>query len=851
MPAAIEHVRSCIGLHQHKHAGRDAPSALARNVQRFGAQPRRFDPTTVSNQLVLLAAISTLHPCMATRAGTNVSVGTCVQRPPGHGPARAGWPPGAAAAETVALEMHGPTGTDPGAAALLAQPTVAHVATLAEGAVATCVFRPQRCGTALLAVLPAGAVGAAVGWVAATLQHTDTPDRNAAAARTETPPPPRRTAYHLIHDALPPATRFDATQRDESLSPCQSLGAHINQRWEEAMSLAPSRSRVGTFEQLRDRSLLIRQQLIEQIAAQPVPTPGEKLLGDLWVAGMDAAGIEAAGRTPIQPTLTAIDALPDNDALFGWLTAAAVRARNPLFAFTVQPDQEDSSRYTAYLAQAGLGLPDSAWYIEPDHATMVEAYRTHIARMLVLTGVPHDEAESRAAAVLALETDLAGVSLPFQVLATDDSVFHHPVDLAQARAQTPHMDWSAFFAAHGHPVPARFSLGMPGFFRRVDTLLQTLPLQTWKDYLQFHVLDRAAPALSSTFVEAHAAFHDRILKGRQALVPRWAQILDMIERSAGQALGPAYVQTAYPAEAAADVEALTAALRQALDRRLAASSFMDPQTRAHARLKASRMRIEVGHPSRWEPWEGVHSGRSDFLAGLEAADAHVHQRNIGQLGQPMQTDHWKMTPQTVDAYHDMLQNHIVLPAALLQPPLFDPMADAALNYAGLGVILGHEMAHAFDAMGSRVDAEGAQRDWLGAEDRARFDAMTERLARQFSQYTVHGHAIDGDLTLDENLADLGGLTIALDALQYVTAGEPDPMIDGMTREQRFFAAFAFSWRSVTTPERLVLELATNPHVPGRVRADGAPSNMPAFAKAFNCSEGQPMARPAADRVAFP
>lgn len=845
MPAVKETFNATLGMHQHRFRGQEAPSALARNIERFGAPRRTLNLRSASNQwVVLLTASAVLRP---------VPLAPPRQLPgppplPTLGSPPRSILPGAQAVESI------PLSEQPAGAPLLQQPVLVQVTNaLADTAAATCTLSPRRCGAALLISASSMALGAIGGWVAGT-SSTAGAAPDPCPPRDPSPPPhpePARTTYHLVDDALPPAARFDAGQRDSAVSPCDSLGAHVNGRWEDAMALAPSRSRLGTFEHLRDRSLLVRLQLIEQIAAQPRPTAGERLVADLWVGGMDKARIEAAGRSPVQPALDAIDALTDNAALFGWLTDATLRARNPLFEFAVMPDLADHSRHTAYLAQRGLGLPDSAWYTDPAHARTVEAYRTYIARMLTLADLPNDQADARAAAVVALEGELAAASVPFHELANDDSVYHNLVDAAQAASVTPHMPWTAFFAAHGQHTPARFSLGMPDFFRRVDALLQTAPLQTWKDYLRFHALDQAAPALSSAYAEAHADFHDRVLKGRTGEVPRWARVLDMIEHSAGDALGPGYVELAYPPETAAAVGSLIQTLRSALDHQLANSAFMEDAARAQARLKASRMRIEVGQPSAWHAWEGVNSTRGDFAASLEAADAHVHRRNVQQLQTPVQTGTWRMTPQTVDAYHDMLRNHIVLPAALLQPPLFDPDADPALNYAGLGVILGHEMAHAFDAMGNRIDADGAQRDWLSPDDRARFDALATRLIEQFNAYTIEGHPIDGSLTLDENLSDLGGLGIALEAMRQATAGTPDPMIDGMTREQRFFANFAFTWRSVTTPERLVLELATNTHVPGRVRADGAPSNLPEFAQAFNCSEGQPMARGPSDRVAFP
>lgn len=842
MPAINDHSRAIIGMHQHRCAGRDRPSALARNAQRYGTPCPGLDVRGVRNQFVLALLASTLlaRPAVATASAADRPA----QRSVG------GLLPAAEAMDTIRMADLTVQNVDPAAAGLLgADPLQQVISTAADTAASACVFSPPRCGAAMVAGLAGAAVGAAA-MSAAGPKAEAAPAACASPAITDAPPTVARIPYHLVKDALQPAARFSAELLDPGQSPCDSLGLHVNHRWETAHELEPGRSRLGTFEQLRDRSLLSRYQLVEQIAAQTAPTDGERLIGDLWVTGMDEQRIEAAGRLPLQGELDGIRALRDSSDLFAWLTDASTRARNPLFAFSVQPDMDNPAEHLAYLAQAGLGLPDSGWYTDPVQEDTVAAYRTHVGRMLALLDVPPEQIDQRAAAVLALEQQLAAVSEPFTVLAVDDSPYHNPVDLQGALAETPHMDWQRFFEAHGQPVPARFSLGMPAFFRRVDALLQTLPLQVWQDYLQFHVLERAAPALSSTYADAHAAFHDGVLKGRRAQVPRWARVLDMIERSAGEALGPAFVEQASSPAATAKMDALVANLRQALDHCLATSTMMDRETRDHARLKASRMRIDIGQPTAWLPWDGVASSRADFVANLAAADAHVHRHNIGLLDRPVDTGRWKMSPQTVDAYHDMAMNRIVIPAALLQPPFFDEDADDALNYGGIAAIIGHEMAHGFDASGGLVDADGQNRNWFSGDDWKRMDARDARLVEQFGQYRINGLAIDGEITRDENLADLGGLEIALDALRRASADTPDPMIEGMTREQRFFTNYAFSWRSIVTPQRLVLELATNNHVPGRIRADGVPSNLPAFARAFNCSEGQPMARTAADRIRF-
>lgn len=832
--------RAAQGRHHHRTAGLDRPSHLSRMCSRHGSLPPALNLRRLANQAtVLLMASAAL-------------------RPPAIAPARiAGSAPSAALlplAMASDIEM-GAMPPDPAAAsqALLPPTAIARAGDAAmDLAAGTCAFAPRYCGTAMAV---GGALAAAGGLATLGVMLLPGTARTAAGDEADgigaaAPDAPYRVDFAAVDARIPPL-RFNASELDPAHPPCQSLGGHVNARWEADTLLDRSRTRLGTFDQLRDRSLLIRRQLAEQMAARPSATGADTVIGDLWATGMDETRIESEGLAPLSALLAEIERLDGPAALFDHLCARAHAGRNPLFEFTALPDMDFPDTYMAYLAQAGLGLPDSAWYHDPARAPMLDAYQAHIVWTLALSGMPMQDAARAAEAIVALEKQLATASEPFSVLATDLSRYYNPVDIEQAALQVPGIDWQRFFAAQGlQTPPARFSLGMPGFFRTVHELLSSVPAHTWRAYLRFHALDAAAPCLSKPFVDAHTAFHGTALKGRRAEVPRWARVLDIIEHSAGDAFSPAYAQATYPPAIAQRVERIGRALSGALQRRLQDVPWMDPDTRAAAVRKAANLRMDIGGPKHWLPWDSVTTRTGSFLGNVEAADAYVHQRNIGLLGRSTDPDAWKLSAQTVDAYQDPMLNRIVIPAALLQPPLFDPDADDALNYGGIGVVLGHELAHGFDRIGGHFDLHGRLQSWWSSRDSERFDALATRLAEQFSRYAAAGMPIDGHLTLDENLADLGGLAIALEALKDVTRGMDDPMIDGMTREQRFFANFAFTWRSIYTPERVAFDLATDNHVPGRVRADGAPSNLPAFAAAFNCSEGDPMARPAAERVHF-
>lgn len=760
-----------------------------------------------------------------------------------------GWPPGAAAADTR-IPLQALPGSEATAAAdrLLhdeAGTDVPPAPTALAFAAGACIRNKRLCAAAI-----AGAGVYAAADLLGTLYRPELQRHWQAVQAALAPAPAALSRFTLDLDALPPQARWNASGRDPARPPCTSLGNHINGLWQDTGALERSRTQQGTFVDLRDRSLAIRQQLARQVATLPDPSPAEKLVSDLWSAGMDEGRVDVLGITPLRPALDAIEALDTTAALSTFLFAQTARGRNALFQLNALPDMEHPDRLMAYLSQGGLGLPDADWYTHPQMAPRVDAYRSYIVRMLSLSGLPAVDAAQAAGEVVALEKVLAAASVPFSRLANDITPYYNPQPVAEASAQTPRLQWEALFEQHGVDAPEQLSLGMPDYFRCLDTLLDTLPLQTWKHYLRFHALDDAAPCLAQRFAMAHADFHDGVLKGRRSPVPRWARVLELIDQNAGLAMSEPYIAAIWSAQTGQQVQALSSDIHAALKRRLAGAAWMAPDTRGRALAKAERIHVDTGHPATWPEWEGAGTEGRDFLHDVHAVQAFVHRRNIARIGLQVDPNEWKLSAQSVDAYQDTFQNRIVIPVAILQPPFFDPAADDALNYGGIGVVLGHEMAHGFDSIGSHIDADGASRDWWAAEDRQRFDAMAARLAAQVSSYQVDGREVDGDLTLDENLADLGGLAIALDALREKTRDVPDPMVDGMTREQRFFANFAFCWRRAATAERTALDMDMENHAPSQVRADLGPSNLPAFSEAFDCAPGDPMARNQTERVQF-
>lgn len=752
-------------------------------------------------------------------------------------------------------------------------PPTRNLIQLGNAAAGLCVRSPKVCATAVTASLLS--VGASIGagifissqpsaWTGhvgtSTPRSIGTTEVASETVPSPTPAPPPQGHNYEIDDALlPPGVSanmvpgpmaFNASQLDVPRSACASLDGYVNGRWRERLVMENVRSRQGTVDMLRDRSLLIRFQLANQIAAQPNPSAAEKVIGDLWASAMDTSSIEAQALAPLEGELDRIDFLSNGaDVLdhLAWLTA---QGRNPVQDFSAHPDMQAPGTHLGYLAQGELGLPDSAWYADPEKAEILAAYRDYITRMLILGGTDPTIADAQADKVLALETELAAHAIPFAALAADDQLYYNPVDRHAAAAAVPGIDWPAFLAAQGQGIDTRFSLGMPGYHQRLAELTAQAPIATWRTYLRFRALDRAAPCLHPPLVAAHEAFHGAVLRGRSKSVLRWAAVLDIIERHAGDAFSETYVPVVFPQASSSAADALVGALRTQLHERLGKAEWMTPATRVLAQEKAEQLRIDIGHPRHWPDWKGADTDRSSFLHDVDAVQRFVHQRNIKKIGQPVDADEWKLTAQSVDAYHDALQNWIIIPAAMLQPPFFDPSADAPLNYGGIGVVIGHEMAHGFDSSGASVDGHGRLHDWWQAEDHARFEQLRMRLEEQASRYSIDGHRMDGVLTFNENLADFGGLAIALDAMRAATAGTEDPMIDDMSREQRFFANYAACLRMHSTPERAALDMALNDHAVPSVRADLGPSNMKDYAAAFNCSDDTPMSRPTQDRVEF-
>jgi predicted metalloendopeptidase len=468
--------------------------------------------------------------------------------------------------------------------------------------------------------------------------------------------------------------------------------------------------------------------------------------------------------------------------------------------------------------------------------------------MLVLAGATPAGAQAGAATVMRLETALAQASKT-NVDLRDPVANYHKLPLADVRLLTPAFDWSVYFAGLGLEAPPVVDVGQPDFFRAFNGLLVSTPVADWRVYLHWHLLHAAAPYLSASFVQENFSFYGRTLNGTLELRERWKRVLGTIDGSVGEALGQLYVAEYFPPQAKARMLKLIGNLRAALRDRIAAVTWMDAPTRAAALTKLDALGVKVGYPDKWRDYRQLRIDRGSYVLNVFRAQEFNVRRDLRKIGHPTDRTEWQMTPPTVNAYYDSSMNEIVFPAGILQPPFFDAKADDAVNYGGIGAIIGHEMTHGFDDQGRQFDLHGNLSDWWSPASATRFKALAAGIIAQFNAYQVEPDLhVNGELTQGENIADLGGVKIAYAALEKALAGKPRPKIGGFTPEQRFFLSFATIWRENDRPESLRLQVNTDPHSPPRFRADGPLSNLPEFARAFNVPEGAFMRRPDADRV---
>lgn len=638
---------------------------------------------------------------------------------------------------------------------------------------------------------------------------------------------------------------------DKTCKVCEDFYHYADGKWLAKNPIPPAYPSWGRFNELAERNRELLHQILERAAANANAAPGsnEQKIGDFYSSCMDEKLIDAEGIKPLDPEFARIDAIQNTSELQSEIARLQGMGVGVLFEFGSTQDAKNSTQVIGGADQGGLGLPDRDYYTKTDDKSkqIRQQYQEHVAKMLQLAGDNPAKATSEAESILALETKLADASLT-RVEQRDPVKTYHKMDRSELQMLTANWSWGDYFQEIGHPGINSVDVSAPKFFEAASRQLKETPPDVWKVYLRWHLLNAEAAWLSQPFVDENFDFYGHTLQGTKELLPRWKRCVTATDHQLGEALGQIYVQKYFPPEAKARaldmVNHLTAALRDDLK----TLSWMGPATRKQALEKLSAFTRKIGYPDKWRDYSAYVVNRGPLVLNQMRGAQFEFKRDLDKIGKPVDRTQWGMTPPTVNAYYDPEMNEIVFPAGILQPPFFDPEADDASNYGAMGAVIGHEMTHGFDDEGRQFDAKGNLRDWWTSEDEKNFNARAECIEKQFDAYTVQGDIHEnGKLVLGESIADLGGLNLAYRALHMALQGEKVPLIDGRTPDQRFFLAYAQIWASNDRPEFERLMVNTNPHPLGRFRAIAAPSNMPAFAKAFGCKQGDAMVRPAAIR----
>ena len=648
---------------------------------------------------------------------------------------------------------------------------------------------------------------------------------------------------------LPYTPSLDLTAMDRSADPCVDFYAYSCGGWQKNNPIPSDQSSWSVYSKVYDDNLAFLWGLLETAATTPT-TPEERLIGDHYGSCVDEAAIEKASLKPIEPDLDAILAVKTVGELPGLLARLHAKSGSSrlLFGFGSNQDFGDAASVIGYLGAGGLGLPDRDYYTKDDEDSKTKRaqYRDHVASMLTLLGDAPKVALEAADLILALETQLADASLT-RVERRDPYKTYNKKTRSELQALTPRFDWSAYLAGLGVGDLGTINVAQPRFLERVNALLGEAPLSTWKAYLRWQLLNSKAAHLPKAFAERDFEFYGKTLRGMEARPVRWKQCVQAVDDQLGEALGKVFVDKTFSPTTKADATRMVEFTQQAMKTRLAAIDWMGEDTKRQAVRKLSSMRNKIGYPDRWRDYSSVRIERGDYYGNIERATAFENRRQLDKIGKAIDRGEWGMTPPTVNAYYSPQMNDINFPAGILQPPLYDPKSDDAPNYGNTGSTIGHELIHGFDDQGRRFDADGNLKDWWSPADSTEFVKRSGCVAEQYAQYViVDDIKINSQLTLGEDVADLGGTILAYEAWRLATQSQRLRPIDGLTPDQRFFIGFAQWACSIDRPEALRVNARTNPHSPGRYRINGVVINMPEFAQVFSCTAGQPMVKKPAD-----
>jgi len=663
----------------------------------------------------------------------------------------------------------------------------------------------------------------------------DTPSEPAAASMAE-----------LVHAPRMGPWGFDLSGRDTSVTPGQDFFTYANGQYVEKLVIPSDRSRYGAFDALNELSVNRMRAVVEAAASDKAAAGDSAKIGALYRSFMDEARIEELGAKPLAADLAEISAAKTRADLARLMGKSQGAFGGSFFGAYISDDAKDPERYAVYLFQAGLGMPDRDYYLQESFAPQKAKYEAYVAKLLSLAGWAEPEAHAKA--IVAMETKIAEVSWT-RAERRDDDKTYNPFEVAKLAAYAPGFDWAAFMEGAGLSKVDRVVVAENTAFPKIAAVFAETPVDTLKAWAAFTLADNAAPYLSKAFDEAQFDFRSRTLSGQPEQRPRWKRGVSLVDNQIGEALGKVYVEAYFPAESKAKMEALVGDIRTAMGARIEKLAWMSPATKTKALEKLAKFNVKIGYPDKWRDYAALEIVDGDLYGDVERAVAFEWAYRANRLGGPVDDSEWGMTPPTINAYYSSTKNEIVFPAAILQPPFFDPDGDPAVNYGGIGGVIGHEITHGFDDQGRKSDGDGRLTDWWTAEDAAKFQAQAARLGAQYSAVEVlPGAKINGDLTMGENIADLGGLLLALDAYHLSLGGKPAPVIDGLTGDQRVFLGWAQVWRGKYRDDAIKRQLVSDPHSPPKYRVDVPVRNIDAWYAAFGVKPGDAMYVKPEDRV---